>query len=174
MNILGIAGYSGSGKTTLVTKLLSVLIGRGLRVSTLKHAHHAFDVDTPGKDSYAHRQAGASEVLVASEHRWALMREHRTMPEPGLDMLLGKLSPVDLVLVEGWKHGTHPKLEVFRPSVGKPLLARTDPHVIAVASDAKSLEGLRQPVLDINNIEVISDFILSSVKRREITYSPTE
>ncbi len=157
--LLGIAGYSGSGKTTLVTALIPALTARGLAVSTVKHAHHAFDVDRPGKDSYEHRQAGAREVLVASAKRWALMHEHRDdEAEPTLDDLAAKLAPVDLVLVEGWKHGTHPKLEVHRPAVGKPLLAAEDPRVVAVASDAP-VPGLEVPRLDLGDVEAIADFV---------------
>lgn len=158
MRILGIAGYSGSGKTTLVKTLLPALIDRGLEVSTLKHAHHAFDIDTPGKDSYEHRRAGARQVLISSEKRWALVREHRGQAEPALQDLLAKLDPVDLVLVEGWKHGDHPKLEVHRPAAGTPLLALTDPHVLAVATDAQSLPGVRVPLLALNDVQAIADF----------------
>lgn len=161
MKVLGIAGWSGAGKTTLVAKLIPALTARGLRVSTIKHAHHAFDVDTPGKDSYEHRHAGATEVLVSSARRWALMHENRGAPEPDLDALLGKLSPVDLVLVEGWKHGGHRKLEVYRPSVGKPLLAPNDSHVIAVASDVATLDGVTVPILDVDDIEAVADFVAS-------------
>jgi molybdopterin-guanine dinucleotide biosynthesis protein B len=158
MRILGIAGYSGSGKTTLVKALLPVLTARGLDVSTVKHAHHAFDIDTPGKDSYEHRAAGARQVLISSERRWALVREHRGQPEPGLPDLLAKLDPADLVLVEGWKHGTHPKLEVHRPATGTPLLAAGDPHVVAVATDAEALPGVAVPLLPLNDIDAIADF----------------
>ena len=157
--LLGISGYSGSGKTTLVTALIPALAARGLAVSTLKHAHHAFDVDRPGKDSYEHRRAGAREVLVASATRWALMHEHRDDEiEPTLEDLAAKLAPVDLVLVEGWKHGTHPKLEVHRPGVGKPLLAPEDPSVVAVASD-EPLPGLAVPRLDLADVGAIADFV---------------
>lgn len=158
MKVLGIAGYSGSGKTTLTVKLIPALTARGISVSTVKHAHHAFDVDRPGKDSYEHRQAGAAEVLVSSANRWALMHEHRGAPEPTLDELLAKLSPVDLVLVEGWKHGGHPKLEVHRPSNGTPLLAAEDPNVVAVASDV-DLHGLSVPRLPLDEVEAIADFV---------------
>lgn len=163
MHILGIAGFSGAGKTTLVTKLIPVLRDRGMTVSTIKHAHHAFDVDTPGKDSYEHRHAGAQEVLVSSGNRWALMHENRGDPEPGLDALLAKLSPVDLVLVEGWKHGGHKKLEVYRPSIGKPLLAVEDAHVIAVATDGakegNGLDAVSVPLIDIDDLHAIADFV---------------
>jgi molybdopterin-guanine dinucleotide biosynthesis protein B len=160
MRVFGIAGWSGSGKTTLVVRLLPELIRRGLRVSTLKHAHHAFDVDQPGKDSWEHRQAGATEVMVSSTNRWALMHEHRSAPEATLGELLERLSPVDLVLVEGFKHHPHPKLEVYRPSLGKPLLCRDDPHVVAVASDAR-LDGLPVPLLDLDAVPAIADFVIA-------------
>ena len=159
MRILGVAGFSGAGKTTLVTKLIPVLTGRGLRVSTIKHAHHAFDVDTKGKDSYEHRHAGATEVLVSSAKRWALMHENRDANEPSLEQLLGQLSPVDLVLVEGWKHGDHKKLEVYRPSVGKPLLAAGDSNVVAVATDVSALKGVTVPLIDIDDVEAVADFV---------------
>jgi molybdopterin-guanine dinucleotide biosynthesis protein B len=160
MRVFGIAGWSGSGKTTLVVALLPELIRRGLTVSTLKHAHHAFDVDQPGKDSWEHRHAGATEVMVSSANRWALMHEHRGAPEATLDELLQRMSPVDLVLVEGFKRHPHPKLEVHRPSLGKPLLCREDPHVVAVASDAR-LDGLPVPLLDLDAVAAIADFIVA-------------
>jgi len=156
--VLGIAGWSGSGKTTLVRALIPELTGRGLRVSTIKHAHHNFEVDQPGKDSYEHRHAGASEVMVSSARRWALMHEHRGAPEPTLWELLPKLAPVDLVLVEGFKHEGQDKLEVHRPSLGKPLLAAEDPKVVAIASDAEIPEA-RVPVLDLNDVPAVADFI---------------
>ncbi len=160
MRVFGLAGWSGSGKTTLVTKLLPALNRRGLSVSTVKHAHHTFDIDQPGKDSWLHRQGGAREVLVASEKRWALMHELRGAPEPSLDELLRHLSPVDLVLVEGFKRAPHPKLEIHRPSIGKPLLAPEDAAIIAVASDAP-LPGLHLPVFALDNVEAIASFIIS-------------
>ena len=135
MRIIGLAGWSGAGKTTLVAKLIPSILARGLKVSTVKHAHHAFDVDQPGKDSYAHRMAGATEVLVASARRFALMHELRGEDEPPLSALLAKLAPVDLVIIEGYKRDPHPKLEVFRADVGKPLIHPDDPHVVAIASD---------------------------------------
>ncbi len=127
MRIFGLAGWSGSGKTTLMTALIPEFVARGITVSTIKHAHHAFDVDQPGKDSWRHRQAGASEVMVVSERRWALMHELRGAPEPGLDELVPRMTPVDLLLVEGFKHHPHPKIEVYRPSLGKPPLHPDDP-----------------------------------------------
>jgi len=133
--VLGLAGWSGAGKTTLITKLIPVLKQRGLGVSTLKHAHHAFDVDQPGKDSYVHREAGATEVLVASSNRWVLMHELRGAPEPRLAELLMHLSPVDLILVEGFKLDLHAKIEVHRDANGKPFLYPDDPHIRAVVTD---------------------------------------
>jgi molybdopterin-guanine dinucleotide biosynthesis protein B len=160
MRIFGIAGWSGSGKTTLLTRLIPLLTARGFRISTLKHAHHGFDVDQPGKDSYVHRQAGAVEVMVSSANRWALMHEHRGAPEPGLEELLPHMSPVDLVIVEGFKRHRHPKLEVFRPSVGKPLLCREDPTVLAVASD-ETIADLPVPRLELEDVAGIADFVLA-------------
>src|SRR6516164_8638206 len=135
MRIIGLAGWSGSGKTTLLAKVIPRIVARGLKVSTLKHAHHGFDVDQPGKDSHSHRMAGATEVLVSSANRWALVHELRGAPEPTLPELLKKLSPVDLVIIEGFKREGHPKLEVHRALVGKPLLHPDDPHIIAIAAD---------------------------------------
>src|SRR5215470_7576351 len=130
MNVIGIAGWSGAGKTTLLTRVIPRLIARSLRVSTIKHAHHAFDVDQPGKDSHTHRAAGATEVLVSSANRFALMHELRGQPEWALDALLEKLSQVDLVLVEGFKTQAHPKLEVYRKAVGKPPLHPRDENIV--------------------------------------------
>ena len=159
MKTFGLAGYSGSGKTTLLVRLLPILVGRGWRVSTIKHAHHDFDVDTPGKDSFEHRAAGATEVLVSSAKRWALMHEHRNGPEAGLSDLLAHMSPVDLVLIEGFKTEFHDKLEVHRPAIGKPLLCATDTRVVAVASD-EALPALSIPKLDLGDVPRIADFIL--------------
>lgn len=135
MRIIGLAGWSGAGKTTLLTRLIPHLIGQGLRVSTIKHAHHRFDVDVPGKDSWEHRQAGAAQVLVSSAHRWALMTENRDLPEPDLAFLLRQLSPVDLVIIEGFKRDQHPKIEVHRAANEKPWLHPGDPYIRAIASD---------------------------------------
>jgi molybdopterin-guanine dinucleotide biosynthesis protein B len=158
MQVFGLAGWSGSGKTTLLTKLIPELIGRGLSVSTIKHAHHEFDIDKPGKDSWLHRQAGASEVLVASSRRFALMHELRAAPEPSLDELVARMAPVDLLLVEGFKAHPHPKLEVHRPSAGKPFLYPDDPHIVAVASDEPLTVAL--PLLPLADMPAIADFIL--------------
>lgn len=166
MKLFGLAGWSGSGKTTLMKALLPELIGRGVTVSTLKHAHHSFDVDQPGKDSYEHRLAGAREVMVASAQRWALMRELRGAAEPSLETLMARMAPVDLLLVEGFKRHPHPKLEVHRPSNGKPLLCSDDPHIVAVASDVP-LEAVALPRLDLNDARAIADFILRRLALRD-------
>ena len=160
MKRFGIAGWSGSGKTTLVRRLLPELIARGFAVSTGKHAHHDFDVDRPGKDSYEHRMAGAKEVLVASSVRWALMHESRTEIEPGLDDLVARMAPVDLILIEGFKSESYHKLEVHRPSIGKKLLCVEDADVVAVASDAP-IAGTKLRVLDLDNVAEIADFIIA-------------
>ena len=160
MRVIGIAGWSGAGKTTLLAKLIPRLIARGVRVSTVKHAHHAFDVDQPGKDSHTHRMAGATEVLVSSANRWALVHELRGAEEPSLAALLAKLAPVDLVIVEGFKHGSHPKLEVYRAAVGKPLLHPDDPHIVALASDAP-MAGARVPVVALDDVDAVVDLVLA-------------
>lgn len=159
MRVFGLAGWSGSGKTTLLVRLIPALVARGISVSTIKHAHHGFDVDRPGKDSHAHREAGAREVLVSSANRFALMHELRGAPEPTVAELVARMSPVDLLLIEGFKHHAHDKLEVHRPAIGKPLLAASDPRVVAVASDAR-LEGLSVPVLPLDDVEAIAGFVV--------------
>jgi molybdopterin-guanine dinucleotide biosynthesis protein B len=164
--VLGIAGWSGSGKTTLVTKLIPLLAGRGVRVATLKHAHHAFDVDQPGKDSYEHRKAGACEVIVSSARRWVQMHEVGDGPEATLAQLLARLSPCDLVLVEGFKTGQHPKMEVFRRAVGKTPLHPEDPHIIAIASD-EDFPGTGIPRVDINDIEAVAALVLARAEPLE-------
>ena len=158
MRIIGLAGWSGSGKTTLVTKLVPCLIGRGLRVSTLKHAHHGFDLDQPGKDSFMHRAAGATEVIVSSAKRFAILHELRDEAEWDLPALVAKMSPVDLVLVEGYKRDPFPKLEIHRAANGKPLLHPQDPHIVAVAADVP-LPDAAVPVIDLNDVEAIADFL---------------
>jgi molybdopterin-guanine dinucleotide biosynthesis protein B len=157
MRIFGLAGWSGSGKTTLLAGLIPELVARGLSVSTIKHAHHEFDVDRPGKDSWRHRQAGATEVMVASSRRWALMHELRDAPELSLDQLVARMSPVDLLLVEGFKHQPHPKLEVHRPSLGKPLIYPGDRHVVAIATDEPFAAPL--PLLPLGDAGAIAAFI---------------
>lgn len=158
MRIMGFAGWSGSGKTTLLQRLIPALIGQGLRVSTLKHAHHAFDVDQVGKDSWLHREAGATEVLVGSAARWALMHELRGGAEPELPELLARMSPVDLVLIEGFKRGPHRKLEVHRAAVGKALLHPGDPTIVAMAADP--VQGAAVPVVSLNDVEAIVALVL--------------
>ncbi len=156
MRIIGLAGWSGSGKTTLVTSVIPVLVGRGLKVATVKHAHHAFDLDQPGKDSWRHREAGASEVAVVSSRRWAIVHELRGDPEPSLGDMLARLSAVDLVIVEGFKRHPIPKLEVFRAAVGKPLLHPGDDCIVAIATDAP-LPQAPLPVLMLDDIDGIAD-----------------
>jgi molybdopterin-guanine dinucleotide biosynthesis protein B len=160
MRVFGLAGWSGSGKTTLMAALIPEFGSRGLTVSTIKHAHHAFDIDQPGKDSWLHRQAGAREVMVGSDRRWALMHELRDEPEPPLDELLGRLSPVDVVLVEGFKRHSHRKIEVYRRSLGKPLLHPDDPHIIAIASD-EEIRGAPVPWLSLSDAGAIAGFLLA-------------
>jgi molybdopterin-guanine dinucleotide biosynthesis protein B len=160
MKIIGLAGWSGAGKTTLVAKLLPLLIARGLSVSTIKHAHHAFDVDMPGKDSYIHRQAGAREVLVASDTRFALMAEHRGAPEPELHALLAQLAPVDLVVVEGFKRHAHPKIEVFRAALGKPMLWPEVATIVAVASD-QAVPDCDRTVIGLDDVAAIADWVMA-------------
>src|SRR6185295_11539731 len=158
MRIIGLAGWSGSGKTTLLAKVIPRIVARGLEVSTLKHAHHGFDVDQPGKDSHAHRMAGATEVLIGSAARFALVHELRGAPEPGLPHLLAKLSPVDLVIVEGYKAAPIPKLEVYRAAVGKPLLHPDDACIVAIASDVP-LPTAELPVVPLDDIDKIADVL---------------
>ncbi len=160
MRIFGFAAWSGAGKTTLIEALLADFVARGLRVSTLKHAHHAFDPDLPGKDSYRHRAAGATEVLVVSENRWAHIHELRGEPEPSFEALVARMAPVDLLLVEGFKRHAHPKLEIHRPSLGKPPLWPDDPDIVAVASD-QPLVGLTLPWFPLDDRTAIGRFILS-------------
>ena len=157
MRIMGFAGWSGSGKTTLLVRLIPALIEAGFSVSTVKHAHHDFDIDKPGKDSHTHRMVGATEVIVSSGKRWALVHESRDAAEPSLRELLEHFAPVDLVLVEGFKHGDYPKIEVHRPSVGKPLLQADDPCIVGVASDVAL--DLPVPVLDLDDIAAIAKFV---------------
>ena len=161
MRIIGLAGWSGSGKTTLITKAIPRLIARGHKVSTLKHAHHGFDLDQPGKDSFMHRLAGATEVAISSAKRFAVLHELREEPEWDLPALLTKLTPVDLVLVEGFKRDAFPKLEVHRIDNGKPLLQPDDPHIVAIASD-RPLPQARVPVIDLNDIDAVVDLLLKS------------
>lgn len=157
MRVLGITGWSGSGKTTLLTRLIPLLAGRGIAVSTVKHAHHDFDLDQPGKDSWRHRIAGAREVMIASGGRWALLHENRE-GEPELAALLARLAPVDLVLVEGYKASGHAKIEVHRPGLGKPAIWPGRDDIVAVASDV-ALAGCDRPCLDLGDAPAIAGWI---------------
>ena len=167
MRILGVTGWSGAGKTTLLVKLIPVLTGRGLRVSTVKHAHHSFDVDKPGKDSYRHRAAGATEVMISSAARWALMHENRENSEPGLEEILARMTPVDLVLVEGFKGEGHDKIEVHRVNLEKPLLCRKDGSFIALAANY-SPEDLNLPLLNLDDVEMIANFVVDYCLSQEL------
>ena len=161
MRIYGVVGWKNAGKTGLMERLVAEIAGRGFCVSTVKHAHHSFDVDQPGKDSHRHREAGASEVVLASGSRWALMHELRGAAEPPLEALLARLTPVDLVLVEGYKRDAHPKVEAHRAETGNPLIAPEDSSVRAVAADVPL--ALDRPVFDLNDTRAIADFILREV-----------
>ncbi|MDK3072262.1 molybdopterin-guanine dinucleotide biosynthesis protein B [Sedimentitalea sp. JM2-8] len=161
MRIYGVVGWKNAGKTGLMERLVGALVARGISVSTVKHAHHSFDVDQAGRDSHRHRVAGASEVMLASGARWALMHELRSEPEPDLAALLARMSPVDLVLVEGFKRSRHPKVEAHRRETGNPLIAIDDPSIRAVASDVAL--DIDRPVFDLNDTVSIADFILKEV-----------
>ncbi len=154
MKVIGLAGWSGAGKTTLMARVIPHLLGKGLRVSVIKHAHHSFDVDVPGKDSWVHRQSGATEVLVSSGLRWALMHELRGAPEPRMPELLKRMSPVDLVIVEGFKSEPHRKIEVHRAANGKPMLFPDDPAIVGIATDAELKTTL--PVAHLDDIPAIA------------------
>jgi len=161
MKLYGVVGWKNAGKTGLMERLVTDITGRGITVSTVKHAHHTFDVDHQGKDSYRHRVAGASEVLLSSRNRVALMQELRDQDEPTLEALLARLSPVDLVLIEGYKRDTHRKVEAHRAVTGNSLIAPDDPTIRAVASDVPL--DLDRPVFDLDDTTAIADFILSEV-----------
>ena len=161
MKLYGVTGWKNSGKTGLMERLVADFTGRGMRVSTIKHAHHNFDVDQPGRDSYRHRLAGATEVLLASHNRFALMHELRGDAEPPLSELLTKLTPVDLVLVEGYKRAPHPKIEAFRAAAGHALIAPGDPTIRAVATDTAL--DLDRPCFDLDDTVAIAEFILSEL-----------
>jgi len=165
MKVFGIAGWSGSGKTTLLEKLIPALTARGLKVAVIKHAHHGFDIDKPGKDSYRHREAGAVEVLLSCSDRWALMHERRDEAEPTLAELLGHLSPCDLVLIEGFKEEPVPKLEVYRPAHSKPPLFGERDDIVGIATDGEVQTSL--PVLPLNDIAAIADFVMNSLDLQE-------
>lgn len=158
MKVFGVTGWKNSGKTGLVERLVGEFISRGLSVSTVKHAHHTFDVDHPGRDSYRHRAAGAKEVLLVSKNRWAIMHELRDEDEPELSEILKKVEKVDLVIIEGFKRDRHPKIEAFREETGTSAIARKDESIVAVAADT-SLTDLKIPVFDLNNTSEIADFI---------------
>jgi molybdopterin-guanine dinucleotide biosynthesis protein B len=160
MRIIGLAGWSGSGKTTLITRLIPRLTARGLRVSTLKHAHHGFDLDQPGKDSFMHRAAGATEVIVSSARRFAILHELRNEPEWNLRDLVGKMSAVDLVLVEGFKRDAFPKIEIHRSANGKPLIHPDDPYIVAIAADT-ALPQASVPVVDLDDVDAIAELVLA-------------
>jgi molybdopterin-guanine dinucleotide biosynthesis protein B len=162
MKIFGFAGWSGSGKTTLIEQLIPRFTARGLVVSLIKHAHHSFDVDHPGKDSWRHREAGCSEVMVVSDRRWVLMHELRGAAEPPLDEQIKRLSPCDLLLIEGYKHYPMSKLEIYRAANGKPLLHPEDPHIVAIASDVAL--DTRLPQFDLNDTERVTGFIVEHLK----------
>jgi molybdopterin-guanine dinucleotide biosynthesis adapter protein len=160
MRTFGFAGWSGSGKTTLLEKLIPRLVARGLRVSLVKHAHHEFEIDIPGKDSYRHRHAGCQEVLVSSANRWALMHELRDADELTLEEALSRLSPCDLVLIEGYKRSAIPKLEIHRSLLGKPLLHPSDPHIVALATDSPAAAGGRLlPVFALDAYDMLATFV---------------
>ncbi len=166
MRVIGLAGWSGSGKTTLVTKVIPVLVGRGLKIATVKHAHHDFDTDQPGKDSWLHRAAGASEVAVVSSRRWAIVHELGSEDEPPLIDMLEKLSPVDIVIVEGFKRHAHPKLEVYRAAVGRPLLHPDDDCIVAIATDAPMPQA-QVPVIMLDDIEALANVLQAEAMPRE-------
>ncbi|MCL3881815.1 molybdopterin-guanine dinucleotide biosynthesis protein B [Marivita sp. GX14005] len=161
MRLYGVTGWKNSGKTGLMERLVTEITGRGYRVSTVKHAHHTFDIDQPGRDSHRHRVAGATEVMLASSNRFALMHELRDVPEPSLEELLGRMQPVDLVLIEGYKRDRHPKIEAHRADTGNGLIAPGDTTIRAVASDV-SLD-LDRPVFDLDDTARIADFVLAEV-----------
>ena len=165
MKVIGLAGWSGAGKTTLLTQLIPHFTAEGLKVSTVKHAHHKFDVDVPGKDSWRHRQAGATEVLVASARRWVLMHELRNAPEPRLTELLEKMTRVDLIIVEGFKSGSHPKIEVHWAANGRPLMFPQDNDIVGVVSDIEPETDL--PVAHIDDIPSAARMMVSAAARIE-------
>jgi molybdopterin-guanine dinucleotide biosynthesis adapter protein len=173
MRVIGLAGWSGAGKTTLLVKLIPELKRRGLSVSTLKHAHHAFDIDRPGKDSYEHRQAGATEVLIASSRRWALVHELRGDCEPTLPDLLKHLSSVDLVVVEGFKAYAHPKIEVHRAANGKPFLFRDVQAICAIASDVP-VPDAPVPVVHLDDVSAVADRLIAGSEPRDAVIADLE
>ncbi|CAX25255.1 MAG: molybdopterin-guanine dinucleotide biosynthesis protein B [Methylorubrum extorquens] len=173
LRVIGLAGWSGAGKTTLLARLIPVLVARGVRVATLKHAHHAFDVDQPGKDSFVHRQAGASEVIVSSARRWAQIREAGEGAEATLPELLRRLTPNGLALVEGFKREAHPKLEVFRAANGRPPLHGDDPRIVGIASDVPFPQAA-VPVVGLDDIEAIADLVTERAEALETVLARLE
>ena len=169
MKVIGLAGWSGAGKTTLLARVIPHLLGQGLRVSVIKHAHHSFDVDVPGKDSWVHRQSGATEVLVSSGNRWALMHELRGAPEPRLPELLKRMSPVDLVIVEGFKSEPHRKIEVHRAANGKPWLFPDDPGIVGIVTDAEV--ETRLPIVHLDDVDAVAALIKRSAISIEDLFS---
>jgi len=164
MRVFGFAGWSGSGKTTLIEALIPVLIAQGLAISIVKHAHHRFDIDQPGKDSWRHREAGCTEVLVSSAVRWAVMHELRGAPEPSLQASIARLSPCDLVLVEGYKSAPIPKLEVWRPAVGKPKLHPIDPNIVALATDDRTIRAPGLTIFGLGDLSGIAAFVVERAR----------
>lgn len=162
MKIVGFAGHSGAGKTTLIEQLIPRFNSRGVRVSLIKHAHHAFDIDKPGKDSFRHREAGASEVMLVSSRRWALMHELRNEDEPSLGEQIARTSPCDLLLVEGFKYSSIPKIEIYRSAVGKPRFPDETMNIVALACDTKNPldDPVTVPQLDLNDPDEVAEFIL--------------
>ncbi|KQP98808.1 molybdopterin-guanine dinucleotide biosynthesis protein B, GTP-binding [Methylorubrum extorquens] len=173
LRVIGLAGWSGAGKTTLLARLIPVLVARGMRVATLKHAHHAFDIDQPGKDSFVHRQAGASEVIVSSARRWAQIREVGEGAEATLPELLRRLTPTGLALVEGFKREAHPKLEVFRAANGRPPLHGDDPRIVGIASDVPFPQAA-VPVVGLDDIEAIADLVTERAEALETVLARLE
>ncbi len=167
--VLGFAAFSGTGKTTLLKKLLPMLKVRGLRIGMIKHAHHRFEIDVPGKDSYELRKAGASQMLITSGHRWALMVDRELEGDPSLQEAIDQLNQdeLDLILVEGFKHESFPKIELYRPSLGKPVIYPSDPDIVAVATDGQLPQATALPVLDLNDVAALADFVLQQIFGRE-------
>ncbi|MFO1047216.1 MAG: molybdopterin-guanine dinucleotide biosynthesis protein B [Geminicoccaceae bacterium] len=165
MRVFGVVGWKNNGKTTLVERLVAHLTAEGMRVSTVKHAHHEVDLDQPGKDTWRHREAGAEEVVLATARRWAVIHELRGAAEPSLDELLARMTPVDLVLVEGFKRFPHPKLEVHRRERGTPLLAAEDPSIVGVASD-EPLPAIALPQFQLDDIAAIARFVVEHAAER--------
>lgn len=163
--LLGFAAYSGTGKTTLLIQLLPILKKQGLRVGMIKHSHHRFEIDIPGKDSYKLRKAGATQILLTSQHRWALIEDRKEAQEPQLQEELARLdqTKLDLILVEGFRHEAFPKIELHRPSLGKPLLCKNDLNIIAIATDSELPELIELPILDINNVPAVAEFLVNTL-----------